>query len=388
MIVSHKHKFIFVKTHKTATQTFLKFIKPHLGPDDVMAGDPEHINKEGELINANTKINVDKIFESTGKCAQEYQDIYGNHLPWFVIKEIVGDEIWNSYTKFTIEREPKDRLVSLFYFVNMILTTISSNTNPELWQEVDQKTKIAARLKLEGEKEKDSQKIKEAQELFELKEKYILSQKTILERFPEETRDYFEEWAITQLDTEPQPITELKSYGAECQDEEIKSYMKTAKKHKFKKFIELMKAQTFFTKGSNGFSKFPYLPKPDVDQFGIFEEPFRRGRNLTGQCRFLNYGNYYDGKDFHVDHIVNFKNIGDGLGNFFKKFNIKIKCNKNLFDKSTQNAHYRKNISEKKPLDWWFEGKRGKFLKKLIQKRFYNNSNGEKSINLQPFNIK
>ena len=31
MIVSHKHKFIFIKTHKTSTQTFMKFIKPYLG---------------------------------------------------------------------------------------------------------------------------------------------------------------------------------------------------------------------------------------------------------------------------------------------------------------------------------------------------------------------
>ena len=92
MIVSHKHKFIFVKTHKTATQTFLKFIKPHLGPDDVMAGDPEERDSStGEIINTNTQINVDKKFE-TGLCASDYQETYGNHLPWFMIKTIVGDD--------------------------------------------------------------------------------------------------------------------------------------------------------------------------------------------------------------------------------------------------------------------------------------------------------
>ena len=381
MIVSHKHIFIFIKTHKTATQTFLKFIKPHLGPDDVMAGDPELINKEGELINADTKVNVDKVFEATGKCAQEYQEIYGNHLPWFVIKEIVGEEYWNSYTKFTIERSPKDRLMSLFYFVNPVLTTITSQMCPDFQKEVSEKVREAPRLEKEG-------KLKEAKELYQLKEKYIKSRQTILQRFPEETREYFEEWLITQLAADPQPITNIRSYGVECHEDEISSYIQTAKKFNFNRFLELMDAEILFKKGSNSYTKFPYLKNQELNNFGVFEEPFRRSRHLTGQCRFLNYGNYYDGKEMQVDHIVNFKNIGNELGNFFKKFNIKIQCNKNLFDKSTQNAHYRKNISEKKPLDWWFKGKRRQLLNKLIQKRFYNNSNGEKSINLQPFNIK
>ena len=85
MIVSHKHKFIFVKTHKTATQTFLKFIKPHLGADDVMAGDPPNDH------NADTRVNVEVPFADTNKTASEYQEIYGNHLPWFIIKEIISN---------------------------------------------------------------------------------------------------------------------------------------------------------------------------------------------------------------------------------------------------------------------------------------------------------
>ena len=49
MIVSHKHKFIFIKTHKTSTQTFMKFIKPYLGNDDIMAGDPPNEYNENQL---------------------------------------------------------------------------------------------------------------------------------------------------------------------------------------------------------------------------------------------------------------------------------------------------------------------------------------------------
>ena len=364
MIVSHKHKFIFVKTHKTATQTFLKFIKPHLGPDDVMAGDPEErAATTQEIINENTQINIDKKFP-TGLCARDFQEKYGNHLPWFVIKEITGDDIWNTYTKFTIERNPKDRILSLFYFTNVLMTKNNSLLNPAI-----------------------KEKYKNNNDIETFIEKYINgenSQASCLTRYPEAVREYFEDWLLVQLLTDPQPITQLKSYGSDCWQDEINSYMKTARDFNKKKFIKQSNPETLFTLPPNNFSKFMYV---DDEDYGIEQTYYSTGKHLTGQCRFLNYGNYYDGHELKVDEIVNFDGVGDNIGSFFDKYNIHIKCNKSLFDQATQNAHYRRSISNKKPVDWWYSGSRSEWVNKMINKRFYNDQHGEKFINLKHFNI-
>ena len=111
---------------------------------------------------------------------------------------------------------------------------------------------------------------------------------------------------------------------------------------------------------------FPYLSNKELY---IRMEPFVKHQNTEGQCRFLNYGYYYDGKNIQVDKVINFNNIGDNIGEFFKEFKINIKCNKSLYDANSQNVHYRKN-SDVKTKDWWFEGERGKLINDIIEKKF------------------
>ena len=43
MIISHKHKFIFVKTFKTAGSSVEKYLYDYLGPSDILRGS-EHDN--------------------------------------------------------------------------------------------------------------------------------------------------------------------------------------------------------------------------------------------------------------------------------------------------------------------------------------------------------
>ena len=328
MIISHKHKFIFVKTHKTSTQTFMKFIKPHLGPNDVMAGDPSND------VNENTKVNVDKVFEATGKSALSYQEKYGNHLPWFIIKEIVGDEIWESYTKFTIEREPKDRLVSLFCFLNSILI------QPGLFQPSSDYRKTMKGPEIKG-----------------------LLENSVLGLYPNEVRSYFEEITIMQLCCEELSITEHFTYSVEGVKKEKTLYPKTAQNLKLRLY-EVDKVKPVI----NGrLGPFPYLNTEDIC---IRLEPFQNHMASEGQCRFLNYGYYYDGNDIKVDKVISFNNIGENIGKYFKQSGIDIDCNKETYDANSQNVHYRKN-KKIKPADWWYKGDRGEELKKLIQKKFH-----------------
>lgn len=353
MIVSHKHKFIFVKTHKTSTQTFLKFIKPHLGPDDVMAGDG------GSDVNEDTKINVDKKFEATGKSALDLQEIYGNHLPWFMIRDTVGQEIWDNYTKFTIERDPYDRLLSLFYFVNPDLcrTKLGAFSSYELIEEINST----------NNKDKKRELIDYGKE------------NTWLSHDPEAVRSYFEEWVMSQLLADQPDIMEYKTYGCEAWDQEAFNVKKAAKSNNFNGILKLTDdAKIIESRASAETILFPYS---NDKRYLLNNNKFASNDIFRGQCRLLNYGYYYDGNRITVDHIVDFKNVAEGIGKVFNQNNIDITCNKKTYNAATQNAHFRKNLSNKPPNEWWYEGKKSKKLKNIINKKFFKKFS-RTSINL------
>jgi hypothetical protein len=49
-------------------------------------------------------------------------DLY-NHAPTTLARAFVGDEVWKSYFKLTIERNPYDKLISLYWWANRALAT-------------------------------------------------------------------------------------------------------------------------------------------------------------------------------------------------------------------------------------------------------------------------
>ena len=124
--------------------------------------------------------------------------------------------------------------------------------------------------------------------------------------------------------------------------------------------------------------KFIYSDNPDIELLPgctSWESKGQIGkiyRPITGQARFLNYGYYWDGKNITVDHIVDFKNVGQNMGKFFKKFNIDIDCNKDIYNQATQNAHFRLNnkSGSRKPSEWWYSGKKGKKILNIINKQY------------------
>lgn len=92
MIISHKHQFIFIKTRKTAGSTLEKLLYPYLGSNDICTG-----SERDDTPSLNTKPNQN------------------GHIPWFNAIKI--DPIaWRSYYKFTIERNPWDKVVSSFFW--------------------------------------------------------------------------------------------------------------------------------------------------------------------------------------------------------------------------------------------------------------------------------
>ena len=331
MLISHKHKLIFVKTHKTSTQTFNNFMKHHLGPDDVITGDPKH----------GTEINVDKKFP-TGLCALDFREKYGNHLPWFMIKEIVGDDIWGEYKKITIERKPKDRMVSLFCFLNPLLTTLKCKLNKDI--------------------------------KYEKEERQALRQSTPLKEFPDEIRNYFYDWIEVQLNAQVLPLADYVTYSADAIPLELARYRESAKALGIDLFFYDKPSRIMHPMGAQNLCDFPPLKTdrvliPDMNSRNENHVNFGRYIPLEGQCRFLNYGYYSDGDSLQIDEVIAYENVAENIGKFFNENNIQIKCNKDLYDSCSKNLHFRANHDLPKK-EWWFDTERGVLLLNKLESRF------------------
>ena len=115
VIVSHRWKFIFVKTRKTAGTSIEHFLLPHLGPDDAIRSvDERHttgrFNPLPELRSHPDRSNARLTLEQWARQVRFYE-----HIPAWRLRNRVGHSVWDEYTTFCFERNPWDKLVS-FYF--------------------------------------------------------------------------------------------------------------------------------------------------------------------------------------------------------------------------------------------------------------------------------
>lgn len=98
MIISHKHKFIFIKTHKTAGSSIQLALEKHCGPDDIVCKMGPHTIEELETF---TPRNEGKFL--------------GHDLA-HIIRSRIGMDVWNEYLTIAFTRNPFDRVVSQFWW--------------------------------------------------------------------------------------------------------------------------------------------------------------------------------------------------------------------------------------------------------------------------------
>ena len=101
MIISHKHKFIFLKTRKTAGSSIQVTLAEHCGENDIITGQ--------------YRLGIDDNSHSAGLNMSKF---YTNHPHPELIptKEFLGNAIWDSYFTFAIVRNPYDIAVSRYHW--------------------------------------------------------------------------------------------------------------------------------------------------------------------------------------------------------------------------------------------------------------------------------
>lgn len=120
MIVSHKYQFIFIKTHKTAGSSLEMALGPLCGPDDIVthmetnldSGVPRNYGPTSALGAYYNKYKV--VRKLVGRHSRWLGAYYYEHMPAWRVRELVGEDVWRSYFKFCVERNPWDKVVSYY----------------------------------------------------------------------------------------------------------------------------------------------------------------------------------------------------------------------------------------------------------------------------------
>ena len=125
MIVSHRHKFIFLKTQKTAGTALEATLSALCGPDDVIT--PFRTDNERYRVGRgpqNYRIEhpvkpkrplLRRILRRPERYWHPSIGFY-EHMPAWRVRAYVGENIWRSYYKFAFDRNPWDRQVSWYYY--------------------------------------------------------------------------------------------------------------------------------------------------------------------------------------------------------------------------------------------------------------------------------
>lgn len=122
MIVSHKHKFIFIKTRKTAGTSLEIVLSSVCGDDDILTPITEEDEKLRQRISRIQAQNfkIPKHFHSKiewyGQAVFNTRRKFYNHISAQEVRHYLGKKIWDDYFVFCVERNPFEKILSSYSY--------------------------------------------------------------------------------------------------------------------------------------------------------------------------------------------------------------------------------------------------------------------------------
>lgn len=125
MIISHKYKFIFIKTIKTAGTSIEAYLSQYCGESDILT-------PISPPIDIHTPRNYRGYFNPLIEIHQSTKNLirhksllqqflsrkkFFNHIPAWRVKARVDEKIWKNYFKFCVERNPWDKSLSHYHML-------------------------------------------------------------------------------------------------------------------------------------------------------------------------------------------------------------------------------------------------------------------------------
>ncbi|MES2684948.1 MAG: sulfotransferase family 2 domain-containing protein [Pseudomonadota bacterium] len=104
MLVSHRHRFIYTKTKKTAGTSVEAYFEPYCMAENTWSA--SHAREQS--------VSAAGIVGQRGQVKPEHQ--WWNHMPAQLIRQQLGEAIWSNYYKFCVVRNPFEKVVSMFFF--------------------------------------------------------------------------------------------------------------------------------------------------------------------------------------------------------------------------------------------------------------------------------